>query len=195
MHRLAENVLASHLDPGERLLWSGQPRAGIRLRAVDTLLIPFTLLWGGFAFFWEYMVLTHMSNAPQPMVTIFPLFGLPFVFVGLYMIFGRFIVDAMRRGRTYYGVTNERIIVISGLFAPQIKSLMLKTLDAISFAPRMDGSGTITFGQSNFVNAVFPAGSWPGAGRFASPAFELIDRAKEVYDLVREAQRAATGSK
>src|SRR3954463_10734812 len=101
----SESTLAQHLDSGERLLWSGQPRSGIRLRPQDAYLIPFSLVWGGFAIFWEFMAVTQSSKAPRPVGTVFPLFGLPFVLVGLYMIFGRFFFDARSRERTFYGVT------------------------------------------------------------------------------------------
>jgi hypothetical protein len=40
--------------------------------------------------------------------------------------------------------------------------------------------------------AFFPAGgSWPGAGRYAPPGFDMIEQAKEVCDIIRNAQRAA----
>jgi hypothetical protein len=189
MFQTHETVLTQNLDPGERLLWSGQPRGGIRLRGQDAFLIPFSLLWGGFAVFWEYMALTHASKAPGPIGVVFPLFGLPFVVIGLYMVFGRFFADARRRARTFYGVTSERIIIVSGLFFQQTKSLHLRTLTDVSLTQRSDGSGTITFGPTLLMNNFFPAGSWPGTGRYAPPSFDLIERAKEVYDIVRSAQR------
>lgn len=184
-----EGFLSQHLDPGERLLWSGQPRGGIQLRGQDVFLIPFSILWGGFAIFWEYMALTQASKAPGPIGVVFPLFGLPFVAVGLYFIFGRFFVDAYSRSRTFYGVTSERILIVSGLFSQQTKSLQLRTLTDVSLTQRSDGSGTITFGPTHLLNSFFPAGAWPGAGRYAPPSFDLIERAKDVYDIVRKAQR------
>ncbi|HSI12118.1 MAG TPA: PH domain-containing protein [Chthoniobacter sp.] len=187
----AHSLLAQELDPGERLLWSGQPRGGVRLRPQDIYIIPFSLMWGGFAIFWEVMAVTQTSKAPGPIAIVFPLFGVPFVFVGLYFIFGRFFFDAASRARTFYGVTDERIIIISGVFSRQIKSLQLRTLTDVSLTQRNDGSGTITFGPTNYLNAMFPAGAWPGAGRHAPPAFDLLDRAKEVYDIIRRAQRPA----
>jgi hypothetical protein len=192
MLQSAETTISSHLDPGERLLWAGQPRGGIRLRPQDAYLIPFSLLWGGFAIFWECMALTMIltSKAPTAIAIVFPLFGLPFVLVGLYLMFGRFFIDARTRERTFYGVTNERIIIISGLFSQQTKSLQLRTLTDVSLTQRADGSGNITFGPTHYMNALFPSGAWPGTGRYAPPSFDLLDRAKEVYDVIRHAQRA-----
>ena len=176
--------IARELSSGERLLWSGQPRQGIRLRTSDTFLIPFSLLWCGFAIFWEASVIT--KGAPF----FFMLWGIPFVLVGLYIVGGRFFVDARTRQRTFYGVTSERVIITSGLFSRQTKSLPLRALSDISLTGHADGNGTITFGPQHPMAQRHPSG-WPGAGRYAAPAFEMIECAKNIYDLIRETQRAA----
>jgi len=93
----------------------------------------------------------------------FKLWGIPFVLVGLYIVVGRFFVDARTRGRTFYGVTSERIIIISGVFSRQTKSLQLRTLSDISLTERADGSGTITFVRRvRWHSAFHPVGPVPG---------------------------------
>ncbi len=88
MQAEAEVELTRHLDSDERLLWSGAPGGGLRLRRSDIFMIPFSILWGGFAIFWESLALRH--NAPL----FFLVWGLPFVALGLQMMVGRFFWDA-----------------------------------------------------------------------------------------------------
>lgn len=181
----ASSSIQTYLTPNETLLWSGQPRKGLALRPTDALLIPFSLMWGGFAFFWEASVI--ISDAPF----FFKLWGIPFVLVGFYLIVGRFFVDAQQRGKTYYGLTNERVVIVSGLINQQVKSLNLRTLGDISMSQKADGSGTITFGTTgpfNWGNAGF---TWPGNRTQTVPCFEMIPQVKQVYDSIRAAQRGA----
>ncbi len=188
--QLAEAMLSSQLDSGERLLWSGQPRSGIVLRVQDAFLIPFSVLWLGFAVVWEVIVLSNVDTADSPVGLIFGLFGGIFVLIGLYFFVGRFIADATGRARTYYGITNDRIIIVSGLLFRQIKSLPLRTLSDVSLTQRANGSGTITFGPIHPFLHFFPAGGWPGARSFCPPSLDMIERAKDVYDTIRAAQKA-----
>src|SRR5216684_1936911 len=81
------NVIQTQLASGERLVWEGQPAQGIVFRADDTFTIPFSLLWGTFAFFWEYSVLS--TARPQ---LFFALCGIPFVAIGLHFLVGRFFL-------------------------------------------------------------------------------------------------------
>jgi hypothetical protein len=178
----SSQIISPLLGREERLLWSAQPRQGLILRSNDALLIPFSLLWGGFAFFWEYSVVD--SNAP----ILFRLWGVPFVVAGLYLIVGRFFVDARLRSKTFYGLTTERIIIVSGLFSRTIKSVQLRTLSDVSLAESAgDDVGTITFGpQAPWWTA---GGGWPGAQRQTSPAFDSIPGARVVYEKIRVAQK------
>jgi hypothetical protein len=193
-----EDVVRDHLESGERLLWSGQPAQGIRLRGHDVFLIPLSLLWGGFALFWEIMALGafisvagEADGPPSIVAIIFPLFGLPFVLVGLYLIAGRFFVDARQRARTFYGVTDTRIIIVSGPWARRVKSLNLRTLSDLSMSQKADGTGTVTFGPAHPYAAFFGGASWPGWGWHSAPSFDLVPHVAEVYNAIRDAQKAA----
>ena len=65
------------------------------------------------------------ANAPF----FFRMWGIPFVAVGLYMVFGRFFADAKQRSKTYYGVTSERVIIVSGLREPEMVAILLDRLN------------------------------------------------------------------
>lgn len=147
--------LRPYLRPGERLVWTGRPKQGLMFTSADILLVPFSLLWGGFAIFWEVGVLSMPSgrwrepamNDPGPPTDIvFPLFGAAFVVVGLFLIFGRFIVDAWLRGRTDYGLTDSRALVLRRGFGRALLSAPLG--DDVEVRTRGDGRGTLRFGRS-----------------------------------------------
>jgi len=174
------------LEPRENILWSGQPKQGVMLRGSDAFLIPFSLLWGGFAFFWEYSVLT--KGAPL----FFALFGIPFVVVGVYLIVGRFYVEAKQREKTYYGITSDRVVIVSGLLQQNIKSLALRTLSDVTLTESRDGTGSISFGNSFPFAAWFGGMAWPGMEQFSRPRLDIINDPKRVYQLIREAQKNAT---
>ena len=171
-----ERELRSELGAGEKLLWSGQPRGGLRLQPADALLIPFSLMWGGFAVFWEVSV--FRVGAP----VFFRLWGIPFVLVGLYFIFGRFFADGWQRARTYYGVTNERVLIVSGLFQRQVKSLSLRNLPELTLSERGDRSGNIIFGFGSVppMYGWLAGSSWLGRSRQLPPSFELIENARQI---------------
>lgn len=52
------NQLGQALNSGEKVIWSGQPQQGLVLQTSDSLMIPFSLMWGGFSISWELAVLT-----------------------------------------------------------------------------------------------------------------------------------------
>jgi hypothetical protein len=172
-----------NLSINELVLWSGAPRQGLMLRASDLLMIPFSLMWGGFAVFWEYSVFT--SDAPL----LFRLWGIPFVLVGLYMVAGRFVVEAWQRAYTDYAVTDDRIIIRSGIFRRQMKSLNLRAMGEFSLTENGKGEGTIVFGVSPAGNMFSGLASWPGVEEL--PRFDTIPDARKVYEIIRNAHSAA----
>lgn len=189
MNHDAQMIIQKELDSGERLLWAGMPKQGTIFRGSDVFMVPFSLLWGGFAIFWEIMALQIPSEKAGAVSIVFPLFGIPFVLIGLYLIFGRFIYDTKKRAKTFYGLTDQRAIIVSGLFSKGVKSLNLKSMSDVSLSEKANGYGTIVFGQENQMMSMFMGGGFPGMGA-TTPKFELIRNAKQVYNQLRDQQKS-----
>lgn len=204
----ASSIITQRLDAGEKLIWSGQPRRGFLLHKSDIILIPFSLMFGGFAIFWEFGVLSIPNNERATRL-LFALFGVPFVLIGLYAMVGRFIVDAVQRENTFYGITDRRILIVTGtpyrlpfsysrnplvlrigLFGTRVRSLELRNAGIISMLENSDGSGSITFGPEDPYRSIttFPL---PGFNRRLSPCFDALDDVKLVYDKVRQSLESA----
>lgn len=188
MHFSPSGTVQAELGATERLLWADQPAQGLKLRSSDVFMIPFSLMWGGFALFWEYSVLQDGA----PLFAL--LWGIPFVLIGLHMLVGRFFTDARIRKNTFYGLTDERIVIISGWFKKRVTSINLRTLDEVSLSEHSDGSGTIVFGNAPLASASMSGLSLPGANQPQTPRFEFIKDARTVYEQIRAAQKDAAQS-
>ncbi len=189
----SDEFIKTYLQGEEKLLWSGQPTKGIKLRPHDIFFIPFGLFMAVFAIVWLsiglHVTFTEEAEETGLVIWIFMLlFGLPFLIIGLYFLLGRFLVEAKQRKKTFYGVTSERIIVVSGLFSQKVTSLNLRTLTDITMHQKRDGSGTIIFGPSNFMSNIFIAFQQFGMGQI-SPQFEFIPNVIEVHNIIRDTQK------
>jgi hypothetical protein len=183
---MIDNLFADRLTSGERILWTGRPGRGIILSSQDVFLVPFSLLWCGFAVFWT--VSATGLHAPG----FFTLWGLMFVAIGLYFVAGRFFFDAWVRSGIGYAVTNRRILILrSGPFSRFI-SLNLDRLPSLDMRENARGRGTIRFGQpaSMFGNRNMSA--WSPA-LDPTPQFIAIDDARRVFDLIQTNGKTAAG--
>jgi hypothetical protein len=186
-----QQELRETLEPEEQLLWSGFPHQGLVFHPADMFLIPFSLLWCGFAIMWEATAILGERDVPDQFNLwdkFFVLWGIPFVLAGLYFVFGRFIADSARRARTIYAVTDRRAILLTNFFGHNVRSISLSGLNEINLSKKSNGFGTITFGPANYV---YGARGWPSTIRNTAPAFESIARAQEVLTIIRGAQSAS----
>lgn len=176
----------SHLFAGERILWSGRPKQGLAFSGRDIFLVPFSLMWGGFAIFWNFSVwyLPKGGSGPD---WFFKLWGLPFLIVGIYLIVGRFWHDAALHRRLVYAVTDQRVIVSRSSRFAKFQSLDIKRLPRLDLSEHGDGSGTIEFE----ANPMFGSSGRNGFGLWI-PAlssvvlFFRIADSRHVYEIVRK---------
>jgi hypothetical protein len=176
--------ITASLDRGERVIWSGRPRQGLMLRGMDAFAIPFALLWT------SVPLIAALAALVSPKGDRFALLPtIPFVLIGLYLLVGRFFVDAAQRRHTFYALTDERILIVSGIWSRDTRSLSLRMLEQVDLSARTSGWGTIKFGRGAFGSFAMPG--WPGTKGYQPPMFERIPDAAAVAKLVRDAQRAA----
>lgn len=172
------------LGVGERVLWQGQPAPGINFAPQDIFIILFGIVWlliavgGAGAAIWS-------GQETDPVAFIILPF---FVLIGCYIIFGRFIVDAISRKKTKYVLTTQRAIIEEGLLATSERSVNLAAVQEIGLHRRQSGRGTISFGGATGPWMMMPR-NWPGARQFMPPAFDGIDDVARIYELAIRAQR------
>jgi len=164
-----KRTLNEILRGGERVLWEGMPAQGIHLNPEDGITIPFSLVWCGFAIFWE--ISTFSMGAP----TFFSLWGIPFVLVGLYLVFGRFLHAARKAKHTGYAVTNQRVVIIE---RGGVTSIPVDRIPSLEIRTHRNGSGTIYFEPQSYYRR--------NGKRYANSrkAFLHIENAGEVYRLI-----------
>lgn len=173
---------APYLDRGEKLIWEGNPAAGLRFRASDIVQSVFGLFFLGFSLFWVYMASSITRDAPGPagFGLIFPLFGLPFVAVGAYLVFGRFFWRSYVRGRTRYALTDKRAIIATNAFGRKLKSYPITADTRLEFEPGPEA--TIWFAEE------MRRGN-KGRRYTVKKGFEYIHDGDEVYRLMRRVQQ------
>ncbi len=190
---LTAGIIASHLLPGEQLLWAGRPKQGFVFRASDFWVVPFMICWSTLGVYFFISLIKQEGASVELLV-----FELPFLFFGGYMLFGRFWIDAKARSRTYYGVTDQRGLIISGLLFSQTRSIYLKGLLETQFTMRSDGTGTIEFftrldGINRFRKFGFNRSQswWPLSSKLLPPAFEMIPHPRDVEAILLQAKQEA----
>jgi PH (Pleckstrin Homology) domain-containing protein len=138
----------SELESGESLAWSGTAdprRAALTALPAALFGIPFA----GFALFWMSQAfratsaMTHNThNSFARGFSVFPIFGIPFLLIGLAITLAP--LWAFLTGRnTVYAVTNRRVMVISGSKSRAVKSFTPADISSVEHRERPDGSGDI----------------------------------------------------
>ena len=141
-----EKEISPELLPDEQIHWTAKPRQGLYLKSNDFVLIPLSLMWGGFAFFWEYTAVTRIPNgSPQP---FFSVWGIPFCLMGIYLIIGRFFYDSYIRKNSFYAITNRRALIKRVLFPgrQELTSFQLSQLPQLTITKALPKFITIEFG-------------------------------------------------
>lgn len=137
----------SEIQPGESLYWTGiadARRAAITALPAALIGIPFA----GFALFWISTALhatqgiSRSPNAFAKSFSIFPVFGVPFLLIGLGIVLAP-LWAYLKALNTVYGVTDKRVLIITGTNSLAVKSYTPADIVSVEHRERPDGSGDV----------------------------------------------------
>jgi hypothetical protein len=184
--------LQPELFPGEKLMWHGRPVQGfLRIQQSD--------IWGLFfgALFLcvsVFLLLSAFNLIPVPdfwkeggsarearfacviwSIILFP--------IALYWLGGSRWLDARARRHLFYGVTNERILVLRDQLrnSQVLTSLRIQDVPHLSIQVDANGTGHLIF-AARAANA-------PNQPLAYGVNFRLIPDVRKVYTLIRSIQR------
>jgi hypothetical protein len=151
-------ILRRELMAGERILWSGQPDPR-RLYAAFAMWL-FAIPWTAFALFWEAMALFMLwggtTKTPAAITwtfgIVFPLFGLPFIVVGFYMLAMPFQAIAKAK-RTVFALTDRRMLRVTADKSREAESVMLRQMGPIKVKAGSDGYGTLSIQTGTSIDS------------------------------------------
>jgi len=169
---LFDPVIAS----GESVQWTGRPHFVPYLISGVPVLI-FGCLWG-----WFDLNLMHNMNARDAG------FAIPFFALHLFPFWGSLLYMGWLLGsfrNVVYAITDQRVILRGGAFAPSFKSYDFKEIDQFSTSAgpfeSMVGAGSVQF----------TTGRTTSRGALIFDRFRAIDQHNEVFKQLRGAWEAA----
>ena len=183
--------LQSELFPGEKLLWHGRPLQGMHFERSDIggyvigILLLGTVVVLSLLIF-EFLPVPDQwkegASALEPKVAC-AFWSVALLPIALYCLGGGKWLDARFRSKLFYGVTNERILILreQRRNSQALTSLRLRDVPHLSLIVNQDGTGSLIF-------APRPV-SAPNQSAAYGINFRLIPEVRKVYTLIRSIQR------
>ena len=132
-------ALRAQLLPGERVRWSAQPRASKQWLVF--LIWLFAIPWTAFALFWTWMASTPLRQGVDLggagiIAWAFPLFGVPFILIGLGLLATPFRL-LLRTRRVVCALTDQRMIRLYAGPTTKVESVQLDQVGQVELHEAM----------------------------------------------------------
>lgn len=179
MEYLLQGIFERELLDDERILWMGQPYPWSIFNRMDFFIIPFSLIFGGITFIMGFFFFRAGG--------IFSIIGVIFMAIAFYFVIGRFFYKFLKKKRTYYAVTNKRILIKTHLFMNKLQSAYIDTIPSINKSTGFGRRGTLTFGNRPFYNSLYANTGLDFLMGFYGedvPTFYDIEDIETVYNIV-----------
>lgn len=176
-----QGMVRGELEPGERIVWSGMPRRAFFTKA-STGAFFFGIPWTAFAIFWTLTAgagTWFMSGFS--LFSLFPLFGVPFILIGLAMLSSP-LVAYFKSGKTVYVITDRRAISFIGGRETEIRSYTPEMLGNVYRRERKNGRGDVIIEHRRWRDS-------DGDKQSEEIGFFRVSEPKEVERLLKELGR------
>ncbi|WP_152976635.1 hypothetical protein [Herpetosiphon geysericola] len=176
-YRVPTNNQHLKLQPGEEILWQGQPVQGFKFYPIDVVPIMFGSFW---LYFGMTKVIFVENGEPLPTPMLLIILSLFFSFAS-YMMIGRLFFGRYLRRYTFYTLTNRRAMIhIRWLKRDYQHSYDLAQLDALKLDRQPNGQQSIIFTNKLALPQYLFFGVNSGFGTF----FEGIPNAEALYQQI-----------
>jgi hypothetical protein len=173
--------LRSELKPGETIVWAGQPSPNRFMRDGFKLWF-FFLPWTAFALFWMAGASGFRWPRFETGWSFFPLFGLPFLLIGIGGLSTPIWLRHKARA-TIYALTNQRAISIEGSKSVTVKSYLASDIVNIERTEHQDGTGDLILRTESYRDS-------DGDRRTRRHGFFSVDNVRQVEDKIEKLRRA-----
>lgn len=181
--------LPSHLQPrlrtelksGESLVWAGQPNPDRYMKSAFKIWF-FFIPWTAFSLFWIAGALEFQLPKFDSGWGLFPLFGVPFLLVGLCGLGSPFWLRHKARSMIY-AITDQRAMIIEGEKSITVKSYLAPDMTDIERTEHQDGSGDLILRHEPYRDS-------DGDRQTKRHGFYAIDNVRQVERLIEVLVRA-----
>ncbi len=173
LHPELQVLVEREVNPHEKVLWVGKPRAAALILPSIGLVI-FGIPWTAFAIFWICGASGFTWPTWHGPQSLFPLFGIPFVLIGFGLLSSPFWIRRSAE-RSGYLITTKRAIIFNWKFrGADISSYGPSELAKMQKRLKANGSGDLIFDEKA-----------QGSGRYTKIGFIGLEDVKNVELLIR----------
>ena len=186
------------LEPGETVLWQGQPMPGLVWRDMISDRLPIGIIFTLFSTFWIGVTIWMAATIDGPLLLrlLFPMAGLPFLGVGLYMLVGHLYWDALVRAGTWYTLTDRRAFIATDILGRRkLDSYPIDEMTGLSLIDGIPGDvifATVTHSRPRRVAAPNRSRNRLAKSSRRQIGFRRITEARKVWRMIRDRQAAMT---
>lgn len=171
-------ALQPYVNTDEHLLWSAEAKKGIDFESKDFYSMLIAIVWCLGVIAW--VIIGFSMGAPLWFTASI---GIPGVVTGFFLLYGRFMIDAIKRKNTIYGLTENNIIIQSGLFKQRVTLINISSISSIVLRnEKKDGSGTISIRHNRLA-------MWGYVNIFSYSKLSLAQDAKWVLSQIEAFQK------